>query len=234
MYKHALGLLKTLRGFVFIAMVGVAALVFLGATLASSLLYEKLLEERSLVASGEIAQQNFDSIFQVLRRGGSHQQVEEIAADSIRAFPSTVDQISVYRGATVEAQYGRLVSAVLPAEAGPAMTNGTSSVLKSDGHLRYFYPVAAEAACLQCHANAQAGEVLGVIAIQHKLQTVTATARIYYVALFLILGLLVLLVAAALTTFLTRKLNRSLELFSDKVDSFNNIKDFEHLDISKV
>jgi len=234
MYKYALGLLKTLRGFVFIAMVGVAALVFLGATLASSLLYEKLLGDRSLATSGEIAQQNFDSIFQVLRQGGGHRQVEEVAADSIRAFPSTVDQITVYRSAALEARYGRPAPAGLPAEAGLAMTDGTPSVLKSDGHLRYFYSVAAEAACLQCHAEARAGEVLGVIAIQHKLQTVTATARIYYVALFLTLGLLVLLVAAALTTFLTRKLDRSLELFSDKVDSFNNIKDFEHLDISKV
>lgn len=234
MYKRALGLLKTLRGFVFIAMVGVAALVFLGATLASSLLYEKLLEERSLVASGEIAQENFDSIFQLLRQGGSHRQVEKLAADSIRAFPSTVDQITIYRSPNVEARYGRLASAVLPAEAGAAMANGTPSVLKSGSHLRYFYPLAAQAECLRCHANAREEEVLGVIAVQHKLQTVTATVRIYYVALFLILALLVLLVAAALTTFLTRKLNRSLELFSDKVDSFNNIKDFEHLDISKV
>ena len=48
LYRHVSGLLKTLKGFVFVATVGVAALVFLGTTLASSLLYEKLLEERSL------------------------------------------------------------------------------------------------------------------------------------------------------------------------------------------
>lgn len=234
MYKYAFGLLKTLRGFVFIATVGVAALVFLGATLASSLLYEKLLEERSLETSREIAQQNFDTIYQVLRKGGSQQQVDELAADSISTFSSTLDQIDVYRSQAVEARYGRWQQAPLPADVQQAMADGKPAVLKTGSHLRYLYPVAAQQACLQCHADAKAGDVLGVIAIVHKLQTVTATARIYYVALFLILGLLVLLVAAALTTFVARKLNRSVDLFRSKVDSFNSIKDFDQLDISKV
>lgn len=233
-YKYALGLLKTLRGFVFIAMVGVAALVFLGATLASSLLYEKLLDERSLEISKEIAQQNFNTIFQVLRTGGSHQQIDELAADSVRAFPSTLDQLSVYRSAAVAAQYGQPQPAPLPADVAQAMADGSTTERKAGSHLRYLHPVTAQHACLPCHANAQAGEVLGVIAIQHKLPTVTATARIYYVGLFLILGLLVLLVATALTTFLTRKLNHSLDLFSGKVETFNNIKDFEHLDIGQA
>ncbi len=234
MYKYAFGSLKTLKGFVFIATVGVAALVFLGATLASSLLYEKLLEERSLETSGEIAQQNFNTIFQVLRKGGSHQQVEELAADSISSFSSTLEKVDVYRSTAVQARYGRTRQAPMPPEVQQAMANGNTTVLKTDSHLRYLYPVAAQPACLQCHTGAKAGDVLGVVAMQHKLPTVSATARIYYVALFLILGLLVLLAAAALTTFVARKINRSVDLFRGKVDAFNGIKDFHHLDISKV
>jgi diguanylate cyclase (GGDEF)-like protein len=234
MYKYVFGLLKTLRGFVFISTVGVAALVFLGATLASSVLYEKLLEQRSLETSGEIAQQNFNTIYQVLRQGGSQQQVDELAADSISAFSSTLDQIDVYRSQAVAARYGRRQPAPLPADVQQAMADGKQAVQKTGNHLRYLYPVAAQQACLQCHADAKPGDVLGVIAIAHKVQTVTATARIYYVALFLILGLLVLLLAAALTTFVARKLNRSVDLFRSKVDSFNSIKDFDQLDIGKV
>ncbi len=192
MYKYAFGLLKTLRGFVFTATVGVAALVFLGATLASSLLYEKLLEERSLETSKEIAQQNFNTIYQALRQGSSHQQVEELAADSISAFSSTLDQIEVYPGKAVEARYGRWQQAALVADVQQAMADGKQAALKTGSHLRYLYPVGAQQACLKCHADAKTGDVLGVIAITHKLPTVRATARIYYVALFLILGLLVL------------------------------------------
>jgi len=114
------------------------------------------------------------------------------------------------------------------------MDNGKQAVRKTGSHQRYLYPVAAESACLQCHINAKAGDVLGVIAIAHKLSTVTATARIYYVALFMILGLLVLLLAAALTAFMARKLKRSVDLFRSKVDGFSSIKDFDQLYISKV
>ncbi len=233
-FKYAFDFLKTLRGFIFITTVGVAALVFLGTTLASSLLYEKLLEERSLETSEEIAQQNFNAIFQGLRRGASRQQVDELAADNIHTFPSTLDRIDVYRSQAIEAPADRSPSAPLPAEVQQAMANGRQAMLRTADHLSYLYPLAAESACLQCHTHAKPGEVLGVVAIQHKRPTVTASARVYYVALFLILGLLVLLAAAALTTSVARKLNRSVELFRSKVDSFTGIKDFDHLDIGKV
>lgn len=231
--KNIFGLHKTLKGFVFLATVGVAALVFLGATLASSLLYEKLLEERSLETSREIAQQNFNAIYQVLRKGDPHQQIAELTADNISAFSSMLEQIDVYPSTSVQVRYD-LSQQTVPADVRKVQADGKVAVLQNDSHLRYLYPVAAQQACVQCHANAKTGDVLGVVAITHKLPTVTATARIYYVALFLILGLLVLLLAAALTTFMTRKLNRSVELFRDKVNAFNGIKDFDKLDISKV
>lgn len=234
LYQYANNGFKTLRGFVFIATVGVAALVFLGATLASSLLYEKLLEERSQETSGEIAQQNFNTIYQLLRAGGSGQQVDELAADSISAFSSTLARIDIYRSKALEARHGPRSQDPVPVEVQQTLADGKPTVLKSGNHLRYLYPVTAQADCLQCHAGTKTGDVLGVVVIEHKLQTVTAKARLYYVALFLILGLLVLLAATALTTFLNRKLNRSVDLFRNKVDAFSGIKDFDQLEISKV
>jgi hypothetical protein len=176
--KYALGLTSTLRGFVFMTTVGVAALVFLGATLASSLLYENLLEEHSLETSKEIAQQNFNALYQFLRAGGSGQQIDDLAADSISAFPSTLTQIDLYRSKSLEARYGRRSPTPMPADVQQTLADGKPTVLKTGHHLRYLYPVMAQQACLQCHAGTQVGDVLGVIAIEHKLQTVTATARL--------------------------------------------------------
>lgn len=232
-YKKAFDFLKTLRGFVFIAIVSVAALVFLGTTLASSLLYEKLLQERSQATSAEIAQQNFNSIYQLLRAGGSGQQIDELAANSISAFSSTLTQINLYRGKALDAPHEPRSPVPTPTDVQQTMADGKPTVFKTDGQLRYLFPVVAQAACLQCHAGTQTGDVLGVIAIKHQLQTVTATARLYYVALFLILGLLVLLMATALATFVGQRLTRSVDLFRDKVDTFNGIKDFDHLEINK-
>ncbi len=233
LYKKAFDFLKTLRGFVFIAIVSVAALVFLGATLASSLLYEKLLEERSQATSEEIAQHNFNAIYQRLRAGGSGTQIDELAADSIRAFASTLTRIELYRSKALEANQGPRSPEPNPADVQQTMADGKPTMVKADGQLRYLFPVVAQAACLQCHAGTRTGDVLGVIAMEHQLQTVTGTVRLYYVALFLTLGLLVLLTATALATFVGQRLTRSVDLFRSKVDSFNSIKDFDNLEISK-
>ncbi|OWW18792.1 putative bifunctional diguanylate cyclase/phosphodiesterase [Noviherbaspirillum denitrificans] len=226
-------MLTTLRGFVFSATVGVAAVVFLGATLASSLLYEKLLEERNLESSGEIARQNIDTIVGALRSGISRQQLEEVIAASTTTFSSTVDSIDVYRTQGVEARYGRLQQE-LPEHARQAMASGTPVTVRTGTHVAYAQPVLADAECLRCHTNAKAGEVLGVTAVTHKLQTVRSTVRIYYVALFLALALVVLLAALALTSFAARRLKRSMDLFRGKVESFSTIKDFDRFDMHKV
>jgi len=234
LYKCTFGLLNTLRGFVFISLVGIAALVFLGVTLASSLLYEKLLKDNNLEASKEVAQQNFNTIYQVLRMGGSPRQVSDILADGTNTFSGALNQVDLYRSQAVAAQYGHGYQAPAPAEVRQVMLSGKQSMLQTGNHLRYFYPVTAKQNCLQCHTAAKAGDVLGVVVIQHKLQTVTTTVRIYYVALFLALGVLVLLIATALTGFVMGKLNRSIALFHNKVNSFNTIKDFPQFHIGKV
>lgn len=232
-YQVVVRLFTTLRGFVFSATVGVAAVVFLGATLASSLLYEKLLEERNLESSGEIARQNLDTVTQALRRGGSRRQLEDAIAASKATFASTIDSIDVYRAPSVEARYGSQRQEI-PGEVRAAMESGQETQRKTGAHVIYTQPVLAEPECLRCHAGAKAGEVLGVVSVKHKLQTVKSTVRIYYVALFLALGLVVLLAALALTGFAARRLKRSMDLFRGKVESFNTIKDFDRFDMHKV
>ena len=223
----------TLRGFVFGATVGVAAVVFLGATFASSILYEKLLEERNLDVSAEIARQNADTLLQVLRKGGSRAQQEEAAAGAKATFASTVDRIDVYRAKSVEARFGESTQPV-PDEVRAVLNGGSGTRIVRGNHVLYVQPVAAEAECLRCHDNAKAGETLGALAVRHNLQTVTSRVRIYYVALFLGLGLVVLAVAGALTGGAAKRLKRSMDLFRGKVEAFNTIRDFDRFDMHKV
>ncbi|GAB3540302.1 diguanylate cyclase [Noviherbaspirillum agri] len=234
LYNRAIRFITTLKGFMFCAMVGVAALVFLGATLASSLLYEHLLDERNLETSQEIAHQNVDSVLDVLRIGGLRSQLEKAIGDSQANFSSTVESIRVYRGDSVATLYGPGKEAPGNADVQQALKYGIDATLHSDGDIRYVKPVIAQPECLGCHTNVQAGAVLGAIEVLHNRQTVTSTVRIYYVALFLALGLLVLLAAAALTTFAGRRLNRSITLYRDEVAAVNTIKDFDQFDMSKV
>jgi diguanylate cyclase (GGDEF)-like protein len=233
LYRLIIRLFTTLRGFVFSATVGVAAMVFLGATFASSILYEKLLEERNLESSGEIARLNTDTVMQVLRKGGSRVHLEESIATNKSMFASTIDSIEVYRAPAVEARYGSLQQE-MPDRVRAAMETGEESTIVTGSRALYTQPILAEPACLRCHAGAKTGDILGAIAIEHNLQTVKSTVRIYYVGLFLLLGAVVLLAALALTGFAARRLKRSMDQFRGKVESFNTIKDFDRFDMHKV
>jgi len=233
LHQAIVHLFTTLRGFVFGATVGVAAVVFLGATLASSLLYEKLLEERNLESSGEIARQNVDTVLRSLRQGIERRQLEEVLEASRANFATTVESMDVYRAGKVESRYGSLKQDT-PAYVQQALNAGTEVRVRTGTHMQYAQPVLALPECLRCHTNASAGDVLGVVAVSHKLQTVSSTVRGYYVALFLALGLAVLLTALALTSFAARRLKRSMDLFRGKVESFNTIKDFDRFDMHKV
>lgn len=234
LYETGLRFITTLKGFMFSAMVGVASLVFLGATLASSLLYEKLLEERNLETSKEIAQHNFNVIYQLLRIGGVQHQIEEAIDESKSLFSTTIDQINIYRSPGVETQFGPARLAPQNADVQQALNHGIAATANTDRDIRYVTPLIAQPECLACHTNAKAGEVLGAVEVLHNRQTVASTVRIYYVALFLALALVVLLAAVALTTFMARRLNRSVNLFRGKVESINTIKDFDHFDMGKV
>jgi diguanylate cyclase (GGDEF)-like protein len=155
-----------------------------------------------------------------------------VAAGLKEAFPSTLTQITVYRTNVVESQYGRALA--LPDDFRRNIDDGKVFVAKSDRQVLYVYPVVAHQDCLTCHANVNIGEILGAIAIQHNVQTVTADVRVLYVARFLVLGLLVLLPAAAVSAFAARKIRRSVDLFRNKVESVNTVQDFDRFDISRV
>jgi diguanylate cyclase (GGDEF)-like protein len=222
----------TLKGFVFLATVGVGAVVFLGATLASSLLYEKLLQERDRETSKEIAEQNLNSVYQALKAGATPRQLDEVNAASAAAFPSTVQSITVYRAGDVAAQYG--LGRSLPPEVQAVLDSGEERSVERANRIRYLFPITAQPTCLQCHANVQSGDTLGVVDIVHNYKVVASTVRAYYVGVFLALAGVVLLAAGALTTYAARRLNRSANLFRGKVEAFNTIKDFDKLEMGET
>lgn len=233
LYRKAIEWLCTMRGYVFAATVGIAALVFLGATLASSLLYEKLFTENTLETAREISQQNFNVLLQSLGAGMPHQQILEIAAASKRAF-SSIDKLDIYSSMELAERYGTASPPTSDPGAMRAMTSGREVITQNSSAIHFSYPVKAQQNCLGCHTGAQEGAVLGVISSQYHLDQITPKVRLYYVGLFLALGSLVLLAAAGISAFATRRIKLSADLLRSKVESVNTVKDFNHFDFSSV
>lgn len=229
--EHTAG---SLKGFVLLSTVGIAALVFLGATLASTLLYEQLLADRSEASSREIARHNIGEIELMLRRGPNRAQIEERLEDLKALFPTTIESVQVYRSAAVVREYGGQTFEPAPGMESETFIAGEPGFAMSDLQIRYTHPLKASAECLRCHTNVTAGEVLGMIDIRHELQPVDTTVRVFYVAVFVLLGSVVLFAAAVLTTFITRRLDHSVDMFGKQVEAFDTIKDFDRLQIDKV
>lgn len=229
--EHTAG---SLKGFVLLSTVGIAALVFLGATAASTLLYEQLLAERSEASSREIARHNVGEIELMLRRGPNRGQLDERLEDLKALFPTTIESIEIHRSASVAALFGG--EAFTPARGMESETfvAGEPGFAMSDSQIRYTRALRASSECLRCHTNAAAGDILGMVDIRHKVQPVDTTVRVFYIAVFVLLGSVVLFAAAVLTTFITRRLHQSVASFGKQVESFDTIKDFDRIEIDKV
>lgn len=226
--------LKTLKGFFFLASVTTALLVFLGATLTSSLLYENLIAQQTLEISQGIAKQSFNSLYQTLRNGGSRQRLDEAIAADISAFPKAQHRIKVYPSASIEKLYGTGRQAAMPEEVKQVFSSGKEEIKQNPLEIHYFYPLAAQASCLQCHNNAQEGNILGVIAIAHTLQPISAKVRFYFIGLFLAIGFIVMLAGGGVYVFAMKRIKGSMDLFREKIAAVGTIKDLNQLDVSQT
>jgi len=226
--------LKTLRGFFFLASLATALLIFFGASLTSSLLYEKLITEQTLEISQGIAKQSFNSLYQNLRSGGTRQLLDDAVAADISAFPKAQHRITVYRSAAIEKLLGRSRQAIMPEEVRQAFSSGKAEIERSPHEIRYFYPLAAQASCLQCHKNVRQGDVLGVIDIEHTLQPISAKVRIYFIGLFLFVSSLVLLAGGGVYFFAMKRFKASMDLFRTKIEAVGTMKDLNQLDVSQA
>ncbi|WP_346795605.1 bifunctional diguanylate cyclase/phosphodiesterase [Halomonas sp. Bachu 37] len=226
--------LASLRGFVFCMILAVSLAVFLGVTLAASLLYEDIMRRQAAQTSENLAEQTFNSMFQVMRQGWTRSDLERFIDATKAAHANSPFEIDIYRGDLVAEQYGTIEQPRADADIRQSFARGVQQLEHQGNLTRRTYPMVARLECLSCHTNAAVGDVLGVIDIRHDLSPVTLEARKGYVALFLVASLLVLLVAAAVSSLAAGRVRRALEQFRLRLSSVNTVKDFRTLDISDV
>lgn len=230
--KQLILLLKTLRGFVFSSILLVTLTVFLGVTLVASLLYENILARQAEQTSQSIAQQTFNSMFQVMRMGWTRQQLEDFLDGTRQAFESSPFEVEIYRGPKVEALFGTINQPALDAELDAVFASGEPWLKEQAGLVRRLFPMQARDECLSCHLNVEVGDVLGVIDIRQDLRPISLEVRRNNIAMFLGFGLLVLLLAVLLTRHVARRIQASTEGFKARLEQVNSVKDFRRLNIS--
>lgn len=233
-YFRLLQPFSTLRGFVFCVILASALAVFLGVTLAASLLYEDIMRRQAAQTSQNIAEQTFNSMFEVMRRGWNREDLERFVDATKAAHENSPFDLEIYRGALVAELYGHITQPEMDRSIQNAFADGEQSVTHNDNITRRIYPMTARSECLACHTNAQAGDVLGVIDIHHDMNPVASEARQGYVVLFVIVSLVMLFAAGVVSSLAAGRVKRALDLFRTRLSSVNTVKDFRTLDVSDV
>lgn len=223
--------LHTIKGFMLIAALAGALMLFLGAYLVVSSVYDRSIRNDARTVSGILAGQTFDSMFQVMRRGWSREELEEFL-DTLRdRFKDTSYSVEIYRGAIVEARFGKIEQPNPGPFIRQAFEQGQQLVVENDRELRHIQPLTARDECLKCHKNAQLGDVLGVIDLRQNLQPVLERARSGFLASLSLIVPLMLAGAFLVALLIHRRIDRSLGRLRDCVRKINKVSDLARFDL---
>lgn len=234
MAKSLLAYLRTLKGFVLVAILSVSLAVFFSVTLVATLLYEDIIARQAEEASETLAQQSYNAMLHVMRQGWSREEMEAFMAGMKRAHADSAYRFALYRGERVAERFGEVDQPPRDAAIGAAFASGEPRVLREEGQLRRVMPLVAGSDCLSCHQNAASGDILGVIDIRHDMSPISAEMRGNYVALFIVASMMLLLLALAISTVFSNRIRESMDGFRQRLAAVNSVEDFRQLDVNDV
>ncbi len=216
-------------------MVGAALLVTLAVTLAVYLATESVFTQavqRAGVQNARVlADGTFNAMYQIMRQGWTREQLNEFL-DSLNRQDDAGAIINVYRGAQVDELFGRIEQPAADDTALAAFDTRETHVRADEALVRYDRPLLATAQCLQCHTNARAGDVLGVLSIRQPIGPMIDQAHSDLVHRLMLIMPAPLLTALAVAGFLSWRLGRSLRRLNRSVGQVNRVEDLAHVRFS--
>lgn len=225
---------KSLKSFIVAAAAAVSIAGFAGTYLILSSVYERSVRQDARATAEVIAQQGFNSMFQVMRKGWSRADLEDFVAAQQEAFKESPYALDIYRGPKVEALFGAIKQTPPSAQVRLVFETGIEHRIESDTELRHIYPLKARAECLQCHVNASLGEVLGVIEVRQDLGPAMARAREAFLSNLVLIIPVPLLVAFILAAFINRRLQAAIGTMHERIGQMNKVSDLKTLAIGEM
>ena len=226
---------KTFKNYIFSRQIILVSLIFLLCFIFSTYLHTTLTKEEALNQSKAISNQVFSSMYQVMRKGWSKDDVKLFTESLEHNFESTNYEINIYRGDKVKQLFGNIDEKVKDTTLVDVL-NGKIEKLDSfeNNIVRNILPLKANTDCKSCHINAQDGDVLGVLEVKQNLNSIFIESKYQYIAFFLIIIPIFYLFAFLSTRYTVRQIIESLTLFNDKVSNINSVQDFKAFDSKNI
>lgn len=226
---------KTFKNYIFSRQIILVTLIFLICFIFSTYLHTTLTKQEALKHSDAISNQVFSSMYQVMRKGWSKDDVKLFTKSLEKNFESSNYEINIYRGDKVRQLFGDIDE---KAKDSTLVDILNGKIEKYDDFqnniVRNIMPLKATNDCKACHVNVQSGEVLGALEVKQNLNSIFTESKYQYIAFFLIIIPIFYILAFLSTRYTTRQILDSLSLFNDKVRSINSVQDFKAFDSKNI
>lgn len=224
----------TLKKFILSASILVSIIFFGGTYAVFSTIYESSVKESAVQSSNTLAQLTFNSMFQIMSRGWERQQLEDFLAATDHAVANSNTSIDIYRGETVSRLYGVIEQPKMDKTINRTFEVAEPLKHELDGVMRYTFPLLAEGKCQQCHTNAQAGDVLGVIDIRQNLKPFMDDAKNQFFVSLALISPIPFLVAFLVVFLVNRRIERSISNLGSKIEGVAKVSDLTTLKLDNA
>jgi len=226
--------MKNLRGFLVWGAIFGSIVMFTIIFFTISFLYRENMISEAMRTSRNIAGMTSNTIYHVMKRGWSRDEVKEVIETQKELFERTPYTIEIFRGRIVEELYGKIEQPPIDRKGLDVFKTGVEEVIEYDKSIRYIYPLKAKSECLGCHSNARVGDVLGIIDIRSDLSPIIGETNRNILFIMFILLPLPIVGSYIVSTYLSNKVKRPAESLHQKISYVNKLKDLSRIELEKL
>lgn len=203
--------------------------------LVASNIFERVLTQNAQKGALSLSQLTFDKMYEIMSKGWNREQLNTFLHETQQAYQRANLDIDIYRSDLVKQLYGEIEQNIDPqiqAWIEPIFQHGENTT-HAMGDVRVtLLPLKAEARCLSCHANAQQGDVLGIMHINQNIGQEISEAKTQFFWFFLILLPLPILLAYLIALKLNSVLNKAINTLRNQVQNIQKVRDLKDIEPS--
>ncbi|RUM49811.1 MAG: hypothetical protein DSY47_02880, partial [Hydrogenothermus sp.] len=189
-------------------------------------------EELALENAKSIATRTFNSMFQIMKKGWSREDLIEFL-DSLKDSQKNYE-INIYRTKIVESLFGQINQPPFDEKILKSITEGSELIFKDKGKIRFIMPIKAEKVCLKCHTNAKIGDILGVIEVRSDLSKIISFAKNEFSKALIFAFPLPLIFIVLIGYFITKKIKQEVNKLHELTESVSKLEDLEKINKSNI
>lgn len=219
---------KTFKNYIFFRQIILVSIIFLVCFIFSTYLHTTIANQESISHSKAISNQVFSSMYQVMQKGWSKEDVQKFTKSLEENFQSSNYEINIYRSDKVKELFGEIQEKPKDITLVDVLNNKKVNLESFENNIiRNIKPLVATPDCKSCHTNVENGDILGVLEVKQDLNPILSQSKYEFIAFFLIIIPIFYLLAFISSRYTTKTITENLELFNKKVENINSIQDFK-------